>query len=213
MIKRLIFDLDDTLIPFRKEYMLRLYEVYLKYMDKEIPDLMHTMYLITEKYDATCIYYNKEDYLTLINKELGIHLDTDFMDDLLDTMSSFVMEEDKKISNTLEYLSSKYELVILTNWFRDVQIKRLEKLDILKYFKEIYTCDVIKRKPYDESYMTAKGKFETDACVMIGDSYIHDIKRAHELGFKTVYLTKNKDNKIKEADYIIDDICELSNLF
>lgn len=211
MIKRLIFDLDDTLIPFREEYVEKLYAIFLKYIDKKIPNLMDTIFLIATKYDEICEYYNKEDYLSLINKELKTSLPRVFIDEMLEIMKEFICEKDKKIVPILSYLSTKYELVILSNWFRDVQIERLKKLDVLKYFKEIYTCDTIKRKPYDESYMKAKGNFKPEECVMIGDSYIHDIKRAQELGFKTVYLSSEKEENL--ADYTIASLSELCDLF
>ncbi|MGN0973116.1 MAG: HAD family hydrolase [Bacilli bacterium] len=210
MIKRIIFDVDDTLIPFRDEYVFKLYHVYKKYVDKDMKNIINLIVDITESYDKKCIYYNKEDYLKHINNYLDTDLSEDFINEILDTMKTFVNEEDKNIKSTLEYLSSKYELVVLTNWFKDVQVKRLESLGLLKYFKEIYTSDTIKRKPYKESFLTAIGNNKPEQCVMVGDSYNIDIKPAKELGLTTVYIN---EKNISDSDYMIKKIEELKNLF
>lgn len=210
MIKRIIFDVDDTLIPFRDEYVLKLYQVYKKYVDKDIKDIINLIIEITESYDKNCVYYNKTDYLKHINNYLNTNLSEDFINEIFDTMKTFINDEDKSIESTLKYLSSKYELVVLTNWFKEVQVKRLENLGLLKYFKEIYTSDIIKRKPYKESFLTAIGNNKVEECVMVGDDYNIDIKPAKELGLATVYIGDKNDFN---SDYIIKKIEELKNLF
>ena len=69
-------------------------------------------------------------------------------------------EEDKSIIPTLEYLSKKYELVILSNWFSYSQIERLKKIGMDKYFKEMYFTDEVKNKPNKEAFIKACGPYK-----------------------------------------------------
>ena len=57
---------------------------------------------------------------------------------MLEIISKLVRPLNNEVKNTLKYLSNKYELVVLTNWFTDCQQKRLEKAGILKYFKKVF---------------------------------------------------------------------------
>ena len=86
------------------------------------------------------------------------------------------------------------DLVVLTNWFSEPQITRLEKAGIKNYFTEFYGGNLV-LKPHPESYITACGKWSPSECVMIGDSLDTDIYGAMKVGMDTIYYNpKNKDN-------------------
>ena len=55
----------------------------------------------------------------------------DFVDCLFENQSVLIDIDDSTIG-TLKYLSKKYELVILTNYFKEVQEKRLENAGLIK---------------------------------------------------------------------------------
>ena len=85
---------------------------------------------------------------------------------------------DENILKLLEYLKTKYELVILTDWYEDQQSERLQKIDILKYFQKVYSAENTKRKPFKEAFMQALGDNKPEECIMIGDNFERDIKGA-----------------------------------
>ena len=126
-------------------------------------------------------------------------------------------EYPKEDFKTLEYLSQKYELVVLTNWFIESQIKRLENIGICKFFTEFYGAEKY-AKPYKESFEQAAGKFQMDEIAMVGDSLKMDIKGAIDAGIKNVVWRdiKNKAEEYKEeleGVYVIKELKQLKNIF
>ena len=112
-------------------------------------------------------------------------------------------EYDPKMVELFEYLSSKYEIVLLTNWFLETQEKRLEKLGILKYFNETYGAENSKLKPNSDSYMQAIGSRKEYECMMIGDNIKIDLENARNLGLDTILVdlkNKNKDTTYKKIN-------------
>ena len=117
MIKKLIFDLDNTLIIWKDEYSLELKYLLEEYkidtcykkVDKIIDDLEY-------KHDTI----SEEILLNDINSSLNLNLDISFIEELEKRQSklSFVNND---LIDVLDYLSKKYELVILSNYFTNIQ--------------------------------------------------------------------------------------------
>ena len=75
-----------------------------------------------------------------------------------------------RIKKTLQYLKQKYDLVVLSNWFKKSQDERLKRLGLDKYFSTTYMTENIPMKPNKEAFEIAKGPYEFSECVMVGDS-------------------------------------------
>jgi putative hydrolase of the HAD superfamily len=206
MIKRLIFDLDNTLIMWRDSYKSAIKNTIQKY-DLDIDYLLVDE--VIESYEKYYNYYSKEHMLELINHKFDLKLDISFLEDWLIELGKMADIEDD-IIETLEYLSSKYELVVLTNWFKDSQLKRLEKVGIDKYFKEIYGGDKY-IKPSLESYKIAMGNKNPNECIMIGDNYITDIEGAINAGLQAIMIT-SKDFTSNDFYKVIHNINELKEM-
>lgn len=207
MVKRLIFDLDDTLIIWQNKYReaikktVETYKLDINYLDVD---------KIIETYENYYDKYKKENMLELINKKLNLNLKEDFIDKWLYELG-YMADYDKEVDETLKYLASKYELVVLTNWFADPQSKRLENAGIRKYFTKIYGGEEC-IKPNRNSYEKAIGECKIDECIMIGDNYNIDIMGAKNIGMKVIQVDyKNKINE--ERTYkIIKRFNELKDL-
>ena len=130
MIKRIIFDLDETLIPWKEEYSDGLQDVIDKYhlncTKNEIDSILSEQEKLHEKISNTYII---ED----IKRELNIDVEEDFIYDIRKSQYH-LSEYDPVLEETIKYLSNKYDLIVLTNWFADVQKNRLENAHIFKYF-------------------------------------------------------------------------------
>lgn len=183
-IKRIIFDVDNTLIPWKEEYTEGLQqainEFNLAYSKTAIDSL-------TTTYENTYPKYSIKQFIEHGKKELNIELSEDFIKTWLRNLHN-MSEENKEISETLAYLSQKYELVILTNWFKECQEQRLAKARMREYFIEVYggeTC----LKPSIESFKQAIGPHKLEECLMIGDDYEKDIIGAINAGLNAIYLT------------------------
>ena len=207
MIKRIIFDLDNTLIKWEDEYRnalkktVEFYKLDVNYLD--IDNLV-------ESYEDYYSIYKKENMLKLFNEKLNLNLEMSFIDMWLYELG-FMANYNEEVEETLKYLSSKYELVVLTNWLKDVQERRLETAKIDKYFSEIYGGEKY-AKPNIESYKIAMGNCKIDECVMIGDNYKIDIEGAKNMGMKVIQTDyKNKINN-KEDYQVIKNFKELKDI-
>lgn len=206
MIKRLIFDLDNTLIMWRDNYRNAIKNTVEKY-DLDVDYLLVDN--VIEEYENHYDYYSKENMVNLINKKLNLNIGLDFIDSWLEALKNMADLDDGLI-DTLDYLSNKYELVVLTNWFRDSQLGRLEKIGIDKYFSQIYGGEEY-IKPNPKSYERAIGNNKLEECIMIGDNYNTDIKGAVDFGIKAIMLT-NKDIVSDGTYKVIRKISELKEL-
>jgi len=101
------------------------------------------------------------------------------------------IEEDTRINQYLESLSSTYNLYLLTNGLSIEQNKKIDKLKIEKYFKNIYISEEVGfEKPELEffNYVLKEENLLSENCMMVGDSIVNDILPAQELGMKTSHI-------------------------
>lgn len=206
MIKRLIFDFDNTLMMWKDEYKNAIKNT-IKYYNLDI-DYLKVDEVIGE-YENYYDKYDKENMIKLINKKFNLNLGVDFIDKWLEELGS-MSDKDEELISLLYYLSKKYELVILTNWFKKSQTARIKKAKIDKFFKEIYGGDEF-IKPNPISYQTAMGNRNVDECIMIGDSYKTDIEGALKLGMKAIMITK-KEIEPQNNLIVINNINELKEI-
>nr|MBP3259323.1 HAD family hydrolase [Bacilli bacterium] len=188
MIKRIIFDLDNTLIEWIDEYDDALKDTLIKYnIDFDYRVLTNTI----DEYDYNSEIYNSYDLIDYINTKHNLNITIDFINDWLCELGT-KGDVSKEVVELLEYLSSKYELVVLTNWEGACQRNRLKAAGIYKYFKEVYGGEVFK-KPNLEAFKNAIGPYNIDECIMIGDSMKFDIEPAKKLGIKTYMVGQDID--------------------
>jgi putative hydrolase of the HAD superfamily len=138
-------------------------------------------------YETKYNIYNKQDMLDLICKYTCRTLPSNFIDQWLEELSLCYEKASDEVINTLEYLSKKYDLVVLTNWFAYSQVNRLSNAGLIKYFSHVYCADSFLMKPYPESFLKAADEYKPHECVMIGDSLESDIKEALRLGMRAIY--------------------------
>ena len=198
MIKRLIFDLDNTLIKWLPEYTsaivktLKEFNLDLDY--KKIDEVTAMMEYKHTKLTTKLL-------LDEINNNCNSKLTIDFVNRLLENQKALAPLDDYETVSTLEYLSSKYDLVILTNWFTDCQAGRLETLGVKKFFTDFYGSDIVPMKPNPESYKLAAGNYKIEECIMIGDNIKTDIEGALNIGMKVILCDLN--DKFDKVEYPI----------
>ena len=145
-----------------------------------------------------------------MKKYSNLNLSDDFIEIWIQELSKCVPEKlDSEIIKTLNYLYKKYDLVVLTNWFKESQVNRMIKVNIKKYFKEIYTPEKFLNKPNKEAFIIASEN-KIDECIMVGDDINTDIKGALSVGMKAIYL--NKDGKKADNCINIKNIVELMEI-
>lgn len=191
MIKKIIFDIDNTLIQFPKEYangyqkVLNELGINVSFMD---------LYNAIGKYETCGLYnyYDIDEVIKLINKELNLNLDKSFGIKFFEMYDKLITPVPQSTIDTLEYLNKKYELVALSNWFTTSQINRLNEAGILKYFTKVYGTDIVPMKPKVESFMSVIGDLKPSECLMVGDNLEVDIKVPYSMGMNVYYLNKEE---------------------
>lgn len=212
MFKRLIFDVDDTLIEWKNEYWDTMKKVFeklnMEYKEETLNDIIKAI----DTYEEENFYYDKQQMLKHINKVTNCNFDTQFLNTIFEEFRNCVPERDEKVITTLEYLKEKYELVALTNWFKYEQERRMEKFGILHFFSDVFAGEKFKIKPFKESFVKAIGNRLPEECIMIGDSFKNDIKAAIDAGLNAIYINPNLTKGKKDDYIIINSIEELKSI-
>lgn len=207
MIKRLIFDIDGTLVAgvdFRpaQEEMLKRAKIYSK-------ENLSKLVMAIETYEDNFDCYSKINFIKHINSFLDINLEEKYSEEIIEICKDIMIDKNDRIVNLLQELSSKYEMVILSNFFEEVQRSRLTKMGINQFFTEYYGEKLI--KPNRQVYIDACRGHNPNECVMIGDNFRLDIKPARELGINTIYINP-KEEQVEFPDVIsIKKIEDLSD--
>lgn len=207
MSKYIVFDLDNTLIDWKDEYIYTFYNVLdklnLKYDDKTVQKFNDLVDDYEDKYNT----YTKEEFVGFLNKECNTNLPIEFADLLIDEQCNCFDKYTEEEIDTIKYLSNKYTLICITNWFTKTQIERLKGAGIYQYFSIVTGGDEHPLKPSKEAFDILKDKSE---CIMIGDSLKKDIYPALELGMKAILIT---DKDIKDSRFkTIKKITELKEM-
>ena len=153
MIKRLIFEIDGTLITGVT-------------FDEAIKNSLMAHGLFSEEnlqkyinaistYEDENYQYEEKKYLQHFSHALGTKIDKDFLNIHFKNLEIYAVPDEinKELISTIEQLCKKYELVILTNYFEQPQKNRLKKIGISDYFSEFYGEKVI--KPYKQAFLDA----------------------------------------------------------
>ena len=182
MIKRIIFDIDLTLLDTLSDCK-KTYKEYFKDDSKAMD-----FYNVIEKYDSQNLSYDKEELITFINDNLNLDLSINDFNDIFKIYRKYGTLIDGEVSYYLDKLSKRYELVALTKWYKDDQVARLESAGIYKYFKEVYAIENAGVKPEEKAFITACGDYDFCECLMVGDSIRSDMEPAKKLGIHTLFL-------------------------
>lgn len=204
-MRKIIFDLDNTLMMFNDKY----YYDYSKVINGTYEDGLK-LYNSIGKYEKTSKLYNKKDIIKFINNDL----DTNYTLDTFNKLEKIIANNWVKFIpdgtyEVLEYLSNKYELYVLTNWFSDNQAERLKNADLIKYFKEVVGADKVLRKPSIDGYLYIIGDSNLEDVIMIGDNIDIDIKGANDTGIKSILVDyknryPNYKNRITDIRQLLD---------
>ncbi len=189
MLKRIIFDLDNTLIAWKEEYdeaaRKALKECHITLEDQ-------TLSKLKKGYQENLTQLSIENMTKYFNQIYKKNVDNSIIKHWLKHLGN-MSEVDEKLISTLSYLQKKYELVILTNWFYISQYNRLKKAKIANFFKEIISGETA-MKPNFKAFKKAMGDHLPEECLMVGDNYLIDILPAKKLGM-SVYLITEKEEK------------------
>ena len=116
---------------------------------------------------------------------------------------------------TLEYLSEKYKLYIITNGFNEVQFTKLKNSDLDKYFIKVFTSeDAGAQKPNPVIFKHALTN--VNACIsesiMIGDDLQVDVLGAKSFGLDQVFFNPKNEKHSEDVTHEISSLKELQEI-
>lgn len=206
-MKAIIFDLDDTLVDWKPEFIFALKEV-LKEMNYNFSiDVINHINRCIDEFEKHDIKLTKEGLLNYINNNCNIKLPIEFIDNLIVKQGNCIYD-DRMLPKVLEYLSNKYDLYVITNWFTKTQETRLENMHVLKYFKKVIGADINYFKPQKRAFDIILKEYDAKDCISVGDSLENDVIIPLSLGMDAIWKTSNLSDKYKT----INEIKELMDI-
>lgn len=116
---------------------------------------------------------------------------------------------------TLEYLSGKYKLSIITNGFEEIQNTKLASGKLHGYFDHVVTSQQAGfKKPSKEifEYTLTRNNIDSRQAVMVGDNLVTDIGGARHAAIDSVFFNYEQvkhDSEIHAEINSLHELCEL----
>ena len=222
-IKNIFWDLDHTLWDFDKNSDLTFKKILkLNQINIDYKIFLKAYHPINRKYwdmyrqnkvsKPDLRFFRLYDTFKKINYNITDNLINKMAEDYIFHLSDY----NYLIPNAvlvLEKFSMKYDMHIITNGFKNVQLKKLKKSGLKKYFKTLTISeDIGVQKPNEKIFFHAlsNASAEIKNSIMIGDNYNADVLGAKNIGMKSIYFNFHKKNSINSKEIIvIDDLIEL----
>ena len=217
----LLFDLDDTLMDFKKAEENAIEKLLLKYSlpateeNKRLYSLTNqSKWKALERGEIT----RKELFATRFPdffKALGVEADgakanADYMHFL--SQGRFVIDGAEDICRELR---KSYSMYIITNGAKIVQQGRLTDLPLMQYFDGVFISEEVgfdkpKKEYFDHVFLNIPEK-DKSKCLVIGDSLSSDILGAVNYGIDCCWISEKTSSEIKPT-YQISTLKELLNI-
>jgi putative hydrolase of the HAD superfamily len=203
-IKVILFDLDDTLYSRESGVMQRVSQLIVEYMVQRLG---------LEPARATALRrgYLQRYGTTMRGLQADFQIDTD---DYLAYVHNFPVEEILQPNSALDRLLANIaaEKIIFTNATVEHARRVLAALRIERHFSRIFDIVFLGyvNKPDPRAYQQVLEamKAQPHECLLV-DNAAHNLRPAKSLGMTTVLVG---DQESEEADFVIDDILELSQV-
>jgi len=225
--KFIFFDLDRTLWDFETNSLLTFKEIYknreLYNIFPDFNSFIKTYKIINEdlwekyrKGEITKLELRTNRFLLTLNKfnvndiELAKNIGNDYINE-----SPKKKEVFPHTYEILDYLYPKYNLIILTNGFKEVQTSKLKNCQLNKYFsKLICSEDTGYQKPNPKIFQYALSSLNAKKAesIMVGDDLNVDIIGANNFKIDTIYCNFINNEKSNIPTYEITSLKEILNI-
>lgn len=194
-IKNIIFDIDGTITQWQdipKFLQKALAVLNISCTSDDLNGLYKAMHL-RELHALTTGEALEDAYASLLSLYIpslkrNHHTGTELKDIM------FQMEADEtfispNVVDVISYLNTYYQLFCYTNWFYNQALKKLNKYDLTKYFKTIYSSEdtFIKSSSLGFETILVREKIKSKETVCVGDSKT-DILPSKWAGLTSIYL-------------------------
>ncbi|MEQ8302470.1 MAG: YjjG family noncanonical pyrimidine nucleotidase [Cyclobacteriaceae bacterium] len=222
--KCVIFDLDHTLWDYDTNCTETLSELHAEYklersnikIEEFVRVFMEMNYSLWDQYDLGLIQRDVIRYQRFHRILLSLGVDDYKLS--LNLSSEYVSRSPAKgnlmpnAKEILEYLNGKYQMIIITNGFDDIQATKLQSSGIQHYFEDVITSEKIgHKKPAKQifDYALSRARVSAQDALMIGDNLNTDIKGAHNASVDATYFNPHKRLHNQTVHHEISDLSEL----
>lgn len=200
-VKKIVFDLDNTLIDHSFSFHKTLLDIFPHGKDDNISfeEFYNQVNLKSE--ELWCGFEKGE-----FNLDKALNLRSEFISSLLHSPVDHIHSLYFKlyINNSYSYLGvssllgrlkENYSLIMCTNGLEDIQSIKLKRNNLFHYFESIYYGN---EHPYTKPNLCIFKKIiRNEGCkpgeiLFIGDSIKHDITPAQKMGLKTIHIDNSR---------------------
>ena len=223
MIEFLLLDLDDTILDFHKAERIALSKTIQDFGVEPTEEALALYHKINKWHweQLELGVMTREEVLTgrfaVFFRELGKEVDP--------TACARSYERNLSIGHyflpgaeeTVQALSKKYRLFLVSNGTATVQHSRLTSAGLYPYFEQVFVSQEIGFNKPDKAYFDRCFEripgFDPKKALMVGDSLTSDIKGGINAGVRTVWINpKHKDCGDIRPDYQLDALSQLPEL-
>lgn len=225
MIKAVFIDIDDTLLDFGKcaEYAMAesfkdfglVFDIYMFTVFEEInAGLWHRL----EKGEITKSDLYGKRWVTVLGKFGITNIDGGEFEQHFQRHISESAEKVDGADELLMYLSSKYKIYAASNGPHEQQIKRLKRANLLKYFTDVFTSELLRLQKPDIAFWDAcfcrADNINPEETVLIGDSLHADISGGIKCDMKTIWFNKKNSgtDKAFHPDCTVHSLNEIKSI-
>ena len=225
--KHLFFDIDRTLWDYESNAKEALHDMYIKYQllkhhipfedfvrvfkrNNEFLWLEFGLGKIKKEYLRDQRFFLSLEEFGIKDNALATQLSVDYIEISPNKINLF-----PEVADTLEYLSYKYKLHIITNGFNEVQFRKLKNCGIDQYFEKVVTSDNAQsQKPNRRIFEFALNSVNAKKkeSLMIGDDWELDVMGAKKYGFDQVFFNPDRKNITGTSTYRIERFGELKDI-
>ena len=126
---------------------------------------------------------------------------------------SYAIEIYPDVIPTLERLKNSYDLIIISNARREFIEIQMEKLDIKRYFKRVFSTvsdfNMVKKEGEVYRKVCEQVGIDKSELIHVGDDYKFDFLAPRSIGIKAIYLDRKSG---RNGNFVISSLEYLPNL-
>ena len=226
MIKVILWDVDGTLLDFKKSEYAAIKRCFQIFGLGECTDEMIGRYSEINKK-----YWEKLELGQISKQEVLINRFVDFFQSegiITDCATEFNKEYQRQLGETICFCDDSYEVLqslkgrvkqyAVTNGTKSAQDRKLEKSGLIHIFDDIFISEVVgTEKPgieFFEKIWEKIGYYEKEEVLIVGDSLTSDMQGGNNAGIICCWYNPKKVKKDKDVklDYEIENLQEILHI-